>query len=93
MFPAFQANVATYLVSLVANRLGTKLDLGRIWAKQDISPGLCVLLQRWANEVHAVLHASANGRMVSEWAKKAECWEVVRAARYSEAGDGIPELR
>lgn len=93
MFPAFQANVATYLVSLVANRLGSRFDLGRIWAQQDISPGLRALLERWAKEVHTTLHTSANGRMISEWAKKPECWEVVKSARYSDARTGIPEVR
>ncbi len=93
MFPAFQANVATYLVSLVANRLGSRFDLGRIWAQQDISPGLRALLERWAKEVHTTLHASARGRMISEWAKKPECWEAVKSARYSDARTGIPELR
>ena len=93
MFPAFQANVATYLVSLVANRLGPRFDLGRIWAQQDISPGLRALLEQWAKEVHATLHTSANGRMISEWAKKPECWEVVKGGRYSDPRTGIPELR
>jgi hypothetical protein len=31
--------------------------------------------------------------MVSEWAKKAECWEAVRRGNYSQVLEGIPELR
>jgi hypothetical protein len=30
--------------------------------------------------------------MISEWAKKPECWDVVRAAAYSEVPSGIPEV-
>jgi hypothetical protein len=93
LFPAFQGNVATYLVAVLAERAGEQLDLGRIWTQQDISEGLRKLLIRWAAEVNAVLHSSANGRMISEWAKKAECWEVVRQASYSSAGAGVPEIR
>jgi hypothetical protein len=93
LFPAFQANVASYLVSLVADRLGHRISLERIWASQDISPGLRQQLQTWAPEVNSVLHGSANGKMVSEWAKKPECWEAVRSASYSPPGDDIPELR
>lgn len=93
LFPAFQANVATYVVSVLANRLGGRFDLGRVWAQQDISPALRALLNRWATEVHDVLHATAGGRMISEWAKKPECWEAVKAARYSDPRSAIPEVR
>ena len=34
MFPAFQGNIAAYLVSLLADRLGDRIDLDKIWAKQ-----------------------------------------------------------
>jgi hypothetical protein len=40
MFPAFQANIAAYTVSLVAYRLGSHLDLEKIWPQQDISASL-----------------------------------------------------
>ena len=93
MFPAFQGNVAVYLVSVIANRIGERLDLDRIWTRQDISDELLEQAKIWASEVNNVLHQSAKGRMISEWAKKAECWEDVRSASYSKLRDGIPELR
>jgi len=93
MFPAFQANVAAYVVALVANRLGEKLDLDKIWLRQDISPDLKMQIQTWAGEVNKVLHDSAAGRMISEWAKKPECWEAVRRAAYTEPAEGILEMR
>lgn len=92
MFPAFQGNVAVYLVSLFANRLGSRTNLEKIWLRQDISEELRALLRTWAVEVHDVLHKSANGRMISEWAKKPECWDAVRSASYSSVINGIPEL-
>ena len=76
MFQAFQANVAAYLVSVVVSRLGSKMDLDKIWIEQDLSSQLKQQLATWANEVNDALHRSANGRMVSEWSKKTECWEV-----------------
>lgn len=93
MFPAFQANVATYVVSLVANRLGADIDLDKIWVKQDLSEQLKGQVQAWAVEVNKVLHDTAQGRMVSEWAKKPECWEAVQSARYSDPSSEIPETR
>jgi hypothetical protein len=93
MFPAFQANVVAYVVSLLSERLGDRIKLEMIWEKQDVSSVLCQQLQAWAREVNKVLHDTASGRMISEWAKKPECWERVRSASYSSPIDNIPEIR
>lgn len=93
MFPAFQANVTAYLVSVLADKLGERMDLDRIWNHQDISTQLRQQLEIWAEEVNAALHQSSGGRMISEWAKKPECWDRVRAAIYSKPLSGIPEVR
>lgn len=93
MFPAFQGNVATYLVSLLADRLGERIDLDKIWLKQDISITLKLQLQTWAEEVNKTLHRTSGGKMISEWAKKTECWDAVRNGSYSPVIDGILELR
>ena len=93
MFQAFQANVAAYAVSVLADKLGDRIDLERVWAKQAASPELMAQIGTWAREVNDVLHHTANGRMVSEWAKKPECRDAVLGATYSVAADDIPEIR
>ena len=93
MFQAFQANVAAYAVSVLADKLGDRIDLERVWAKQAGSPELMDQIGTWAREVNEVLHRTANGRMVSEWAKKPECRDAVLGATYSAAAPGIPEVR
>ena len=93
MFPAFQGNVATYLVALLSERLGNKIDLDKIWIKQDISPELRQHLQIWATEVNDILHKSSGGKMISEWAKRAECWDAVKNSTYSSVSGLIPELQ
>jgi hypothetical protein len=93
MFPAFQANVAAYVFSLIADRLGERLDLDRVWAAQGGSPELMDQIARWAREVNDVLSRTANGRMLSEWAKKPECREALLSASYSAPDTAIPELR
>lgn len=92
MFPAFQANVVSYTVAIISHRIGARLDMDRVWRRQDVSPELRKQMIAWAQRVHAVLHRTANGRMVSEWAKKAECWQEVRSAAYRETVADIPEL-
>jgi hypothetical protein len=93
MFQAFQANVTAYTVSLVAEKFGDRMDLGRIWAKQAASPELLAQIAKWAKEVNDLLHSSARGKMVSEWAKRPECKEAVMGARYSEPFGDIPEVK
>jgi hypothetical protein len=93
MFPAFQANVAAYTVSVLSERIGERLDLDRIWQQQGLSAKLQEQIQVWAREVNDTLTASAAGRMISEWAKKAECWEVVLKGHLSAPPTGIPEMR
>lgn len=93
MFPAFQANVTAYTVAVLSEKLGGRIDLQRIWARQAVSPELLSQISVWAKEVNEVLHATANGRMVSEWAKRPECKEAVMGARYSTFASNIPEFK
>jgi len=93
MFPAFQANVAAYTVSVLADRLGPRMDLDGIWTRQDLSLRLQEQIETWARDVNDVLHRTAGGKMISEWAKKPECWEAVREHTYSAPTDGIAEVR
>ena len=93
MFQAFQANVAAYVVAVLADRLGDRIDLNRIWIRQGVSQELLSQIAIWAKEVNDVLHRTAGGRMVSEWAKKPECKDAVIGATYSEPADNIPEVR
>jgi hypothetical protein len=93
LFQSFQANVAAYTVSLLARNYGDCFDFGRVWDGQMVSGELLDQIKIWAKEVNEVLHRTAAGRMVSEWAKKPECREAIFAARYSEPALGIPELR
>lgn len=93
MFPAFQANIAAYTFSLLSEKLGDRLDLDRIWTAQGGSARLMEQIGRWAKEVDAVLSKTAGGRMISEWAKKAECRDAVLSASYSAEDESIPELK
>lgn len=92
MFPAFQANITAYTVSILSLQLEQMLNLNRIWQEQSISPQLHRQIATWAKEVEEALHRGASGKMISEWAKKTECWWLVRDTHYSSVIQGIPEL-
>ncbi|HHQ4655548.1 TPA: MZA anti-phage system associated AIPR family protein MzaE [Aeromonas hydrophila] len=91
-FVAFQANVIAYTVSLVSLKLGERLSLERIWSTQTVSPQLLEQIEIWSDEVNTQLHATANGRMISEWAKRPECREIMFSRPFSQPRVDIPEL-
>jgi hypothetical protein len=91
-YNAFQANIAVYTLALLSDRVGKALSLDIIWQKQAASIELKQQISRWASEINAVLWETAGTRMVSEWAKKEECWHAVRTRSYSDLKAGIPEI-
>jgi len=93
MFQAFQANITAYTVSVTSMLIGDRIDLEKIWNNQAISPELLSQIEVWARQVSDVLHESAAGRMISEWAKKQECRDAVFSSSYSPVNTKIPELR
>jgi hypothetical protein len=91
-FPAFKANVTAYTVALVSLLLGDQMSLDVIWQKQGISTELGNQILAWSNEVNEMLHRTANGRMLSEWAKKKECWEILSSHAWTAPINDIPEV-
>lgn len=86
-------NIATYVVSVVADRLGDSLDFEQIWMRQGISDGLRRLLWDWAVVVNAEFNRIAPGQQISEVAKRVDTWTKVRSADFSPPATGIIELR
>jgi len=77
LLPAFQANVISYTVALMGKQLQGNMELDRIWTDQAISAQMVNVTSILALKVNMVLHDTAEGKMVSEWAKKQECWDKV----------------
>ncbi|MAM56647.1 MAG: AIPR protein [Salinicola sp.] len=86
-------NIATYVVAIVADRLGDKLDLEQIWRNQTISTSLRNLLWDWAIIVNAEFNRIAPGQQFSEVAKRADTWAKMRNAEFSRPPSYLQELR
>jgi len=85
-------NISTYVVSLLADRLGDRVDLEQIWMRQGISAGLRNLLWDWAVVVNAEFNRIAPGQQFSEVAKRADTWAKVKKVDLPSPPPGIPEL-
>ena len=92
-FPAFQANVVAYTMSILSRLIEDKINFELVWNNQSISKELKNMITTWADEVNEYLHLTANGRMISEWAKKEGCWLSLKVRKYSAVNSKIPELK
>jgi hypothetical protein len=90
---AFLANVAAYTVAVVADYYGDAFDLDKVWLRQSVSPQFIEQVEIWAREVNDRLHKTANGKMISEWAKRPDCKEAMFAHPFSLPSVEIPEWR
>lgn len=93
ILPAYQGNVALYLIALVAKAHGNRFDLMKVWDSQQVSQGFKDQARIWGREVNDALHASAQGRMISEWAKKEDCWRELQTVELTKVVGCIPEIR
>ncbi|WP_144937102.1 AIPR family protein [Pseudomonas alabamensis] len=91
-FAAFQANITAYTVSVLGWKLGKKFRFGRVWENQGISSELENQIAIWSEEVYTALQKGANKRMISEWAKRPECWQTLKSEKFSTLVSDIPEL-
>ena len=92
-FSAYQANIIAYTVACLSWKTGGRIDFDLIWVQQSISKELKNLIDTWVVEVDQQLRKTARSRTVSEWAKKVECWEVLRDVDF-EFSDPLPaEMR
>lgn len=91
-FAAWKVNIVTYTVSTLAWQTNGRISLDSIWRRQALSPQLTDYVVRLAIVIDEILRQTAGARMVSEWAKKEECWTEVKAAALPTLPLDIPEL-
>lgn len=92
MFPQGQANVAAYLVSVVAYRIGDRLALDRIWNRQELSDDFKNMLSVWAKIIFTAMVDRANGKQIPEFAKRPECWDHVKVQEFPIPQPPPPEV-
>jgi hypothetical protein len=92
-FEAFQGNIANYTVSVFAKLYGHNINFDYIWTKQELSDELKIYLTKLAHQVKKALEESAGEKMLSEWAKKSQCWGEIQLVDYDLANTvRVPEL-
>ena len=81
-FVGYRANTVTYTIALLSKLLNKKLDFGQIWESQGLSPELEESIRAMCGLVRESLVAAPGNGNVTEWCKKAACWEEVKKIHF-----------
>lgn len=81
--PAYRANVTAYLAAYLSYRMPGGIDFDRVWEKQALAETVKDVLRAWAPQINEAILRAADGRNVTEWCKKPECWTAIRSLNLS----------
>lgn len=74
--PGYKANVVAYTVALLSHLHGDVINLRKVWNEQKASNQVEDWLQAAIGPVRELIIApEQRGMNITEWAKKARCWE------------------
>lgn len=77
-FGGYKANIVTYTIAWISNYTSQRIDLDSIWKNQEISAALRNAIRDVSTAVHRVIVSPPNGKNVTEWCKRKECWEKIK---------------
>jgi hypothetical protein len=82
-FGGYRANIVTYTIAYLSHRTGQRIDLDDIWKRQGLSPELEEAITIVSKEVFKAITKPPGGKNITEWCKRDQCWEKVRALEIS----------
>ncbi len=77
-FPAYRPNIVAYLIACTSSRTGGQIDMDLIWRKQALSREFEELLRSWSYSIDEAIRNTSEGRNITEWCKKEDCWKSLR---------------
>jgi hypothetical protein len=89
-FGGYRANIVAYTIAWLAEKSGRRIDLGRIWSEQKLSPALCEAITETSKAANA--HLLAQPGNLGEASKQADCWEEFKAKQIGLQGAWEAEL-
>lgn len=70
--------IVPYSLAWLGYKLNYKLDLYKIWKQQSLSEALISKLYEIMSKIENYIKTNAPGSLYGEWAKKEECWNVIK---------------
>lgn len=92
-YGAYRANIVTYSLAYISHATGQQIDLPSIWRRQDITEATWEAIQVVSGPVRDVILDAPGSGNITEWCKKAACWDTVRVLRVGVPAALRKELR
>lgn len=70
----YRPNIVTYSIAYLNYKTDNKISLEKIWKEQDICDDLRVVLSQLLKDIQQFIISASEGRNVTEYCKKEECW-------------------
>lgn len=80
-----------YTIGLFGYLINYQFDLYMVWKNQEISEQLKALLRGLMIDVEHFIKSNAPGSLYGEWAKKEECWNLIKESKWNVNLDSINE--
>lgn len=77
-YGGYRANIVTYTLAFLSFKTAQRIDLGRIWKEQSITPALESEIVDVSRFVQKLITNPPGGANIGEWCKKEKCWQVIR---------------
>jgi hypothetical protein len=71
-----------YAIAWISHKTAGKYDLFKVWRTQKISEELRIILKSLMTQIDAFIRKNAPGALYGEWAKKEECWNLLKAENF-----------
>lgn len=78
-FGGYRANIVTYTIAYLCHKTAQCIDVDTIWKQQGISSALRDVIAIVSRQVHQTITDPPEGRNVTEWCKKEDCWKSIQA--------------
>lgn len=75
---SFKANILNLTVAYLFDYTKNKIDYNYIWTNQELSDVFLSTLISWSKKIEKELVRTSQGKMVSEWSKKIDSWNVIK---------------
>lgn len=92
-FRQVQAQLAAYVVAVLAMRLGSRISLDAVWQQQGLSPEFEAMISDWLARTYEIIRQTGGERLPSEWVKKPECWAFVQKGEFPEGAKTVKEVQ
>lgn len=82
-YGGYRANIVTYTLAFLSYKSAQRIDLGKIWKEQSLSPELEQAIIEVSAIVRDIIINPPGGANVGEWCKKEKCWNAIKECKYT----------